>query len=198
MTKSINPAQIFLKDYLELKVLEKDTDKWTIDKLKSNPPRYFRLKRILSCMSALGIKFDNWIDFEKGYFHNNQKIKLEAEKILKFMSQLLRDKTCQFSISSDKFEIDNAYYFYMALTLRRTIYQFNTLRDTVISTSENYILPLLVIDDMLKDLKTYTKTFDRLLIDFLNPRKITIAKKEMIEKFEFPNIDLDEIDLDWI
>jgi hypothetical protein len=51
---------------------------------------------------------------------------------------------------------------------------------------------------MLKDLKTYTKTFDQLLIDFLNPRKITFAKKEMIEKFEFPNIDLDEIDLDWI
>ena len=198
MLKFINPAQIFLEDYLELRVLEKYTEEWNIDKLENNPPRYFRLKRILSCLKAMGIKYNSWKDFEKGYFYSDQNVKFEAEKISDMMNQLIKDKNIKFPFSGDYYELDYAYYFYMALSIRRSIYQFNTLQNNVLTVSDNYTLPLLVIDEILMDLTKYTSTLDELIINLLNPMKVSFSKNEMIEKFEFPDINLEEVDLDWI
>jgi hypothetical protein len=82
--------------------------------------------------------------------------------------------------------------------MRRNIYQFNALQNTVLTASENYVVPLLVTDAILDDLNKYSKTLDELLIQILNPKNVSFSFKEMIEKFDFPDIDLEKIDLDWI
>lgn len=192
----INPAKLLIDDYLELKELIKNIENWKEEKIKDNPPRYFRLLRLNACLKALGIKFESWKEFEKGYFKADDSSKIDRIKLFNLMSSLTKNGISQFSILAD--EMDYNYYMYMALSLRRNIYQFNALQNTVLTASENYVVPLLVTDAILDDLNKYSKTLDELLIQILNPKNVSFSFKEMIEKFDFPDIDLEKIDLDWI
>ena len=192
----INPAKLLIDDYLELKELIKNIENWKEEKIKDNPPRYFRLLRLNACLKALGIQFESWKEFEKGYFKADDSSKIDRIKLFNLMSSLTKNGISQFSILAD--EMDYNYYMYMALSMRRNIYQFNALQNTVLTASENYVVPLLVTDAILDDLNKYSKTLDELLIQILNPKNVSFSFKEMIEKFDFPDIDLEKIDLDWI
>jgi hypothetical protein len=194
----INPAKLIIDDYLELKALVENSENWKEEKLKDNPPRYFRLLRLNACLKALGIKFESWKEFEKGYFKADHSSKIDRVRLFKLMSSLTKNGTSQFTILADEMEIDSNYYMYMALAMRRNIYQFNALQNTVLTASENYVVPLLVTDAILDDLNKYSKTLDELLIQTLNPMNVSFSIREMIEKFDFPEVDLEKIDLDWI
>jgi hypothetical protein len=196
--KKLNPARLFLYDYLELNVLEKDLQDWNHQNFEKNPPRNLRLIRMNACLAALNIKITNWNDFQKGNYDYLSNQVTNQMRVVKLMRDLLKNKSEKFDFKIDEDGFDKSYFFYMALSMRKFIYQFEGLHKTVLAASGNYILPLFIINNILHDLDYYSKQLDKIIFNLLNPSNKFFERKTMIQEFGFPNVDIKKIDLDWI
>jgi hypothetical protein len=58
-----NPAELFIKDYLELNSMIAKGEKWLPDEFIENPPRYYRILRAQACLRAMGYTLVQVQDF---------------------------------------------------------------------------------------------------------------------------------------
>ena len=193
----MDPSIILISDYIELKTLVKNELPWDEQILVHNPPRYLRILRIKACLRALNLSCDNFRDFETGVPIRNVK----SDKFLK-VEELLWSG---FSIDrSDYMDEDcgaffsSSNHFQMLLSTRLNIHRFHAQRDSVLAASGHFLTPVLVIEKIEEQLRISTEILDRALSLLLNPEGYYYTLSELIDQFDFPEADLDAIDLDWI
>jgi len=178
---------------LELNSLVGSVENMTNEKLQDNPPRHYRLKIIHSLMKSLGLtcslndlfsgKFINQ-SFEKNWS------KIE-EGISKFDNSIVD--------SNNRYETYTAIHNYNSLfKYRINLEKLITHNSGVYVASNNFKYPILITKKLNKSIIKTSDILDEILGCFLNPNKINYTKKELIEKFNFPDVDLSKIDIDWI
>jgi hypothetical protein len=190
-----NPAKLFLEHYLELQGLMHPSEIWEEHKLESNPPRYYRLCRINACMKALGLEVNNWANLKETFLKLSltPEAKEQLEEVLAHQFEL--DYT---SYITDKDTINSGYMLNMLLNIRAAIFQLLVIQDTVLAASDHYITPLLIISRLNKKLESDNAALDEAITLLLNPNNIQLTIEELADCFGYPDVDLDEIDLDWL
>ena len=193
----INPAKTLIRDFIELNTLSRDYKAWTHEKLNLNPPRYYRLLRMEACLRALGISFKSWDHFSKGVLIYDAKHENLQKRIFEKVKENVQEKYKEIFETMSYLEFDCEYYFFMFLSMRKSFFEFNTLQSCVLSTSDSYCMPLILLDDIIVGFEDYIHHLEILLAYFLNPEMTEIPLDLMVSEFGFPNVDLEKIDWEW-
>lgn len=182
--------------FTELYTYERNVHRWSFENFKENPPRYNRLKMITAIMKALELEC-SYEDFSVGEFI----AEIHFEKWLDF----LKDASAKFPTTEPfnklDFEVDfhdlnTIFYAFMNYRLQaQSLLSCNS--GILASTYEfNKFTALMKLPN--KQLKKNLKPIDFILVFLINPKNISYSKQELIDKFDYPDVDLKEIDLDWI
>ncbi len=195
MAEQIDPTSILIDAYLSLKMLISGPIPTDAAVLEDNPPRYYRLLRFNSALTALAYNCNSFEAFENGAFI------LEDRQLFDKVEELLV-QAFQLPISDYVDAHNTTYYscashFQMLLEARLTLHQLSAQRETVMASSGHFQTPVRIIEKLEAKLTTEVGVLQQALCILLNPAGKRFTMEEMITQFGFPTVDLDEIDLDW-
>lgn len=191
----INPAQVLLEDYLELKSLVPNIENWKEDLLLSNPPRYYRLLRIKACMFSLTIEAEDFRQFASGRWFRNA-----SPEIIDTIEQVLKETYCldyQKYLDEDKV-FSGRYMFSMLLQLREALYKLTSIRSSILAASGHFLTPIFMIEHLQQKTLSEQLALDEAIQLMLNPNEIRFNYNQMITSFGFPDVNIQDIDLEWI
>lgn len=190
-----NPAKLFLKHYLELQGMMHPSAIWEEKHLESNPPRFYRLCRINACMKALGLEINNWANLREAFL----KLVLTTEAKQQLEDVLAKQFELDYaSYITDKDTISSGYMLNMLLNIRAATFQLVVINETVLAASDHYITPLLIISKLNKKLKFDNTALDEAIALLLNPNNIQLTIEELADCYAYPDVNLEDIDLDWL
>lgn len=195
MSLLLNPASLFLARYLELRSLLPGTLKWNAEKLMDNPPRYYRVLSAQACLKALGYE-----DVELPKFIYDRKINPISDELQKRIESLLQ---AQFNLNyedyiSERDTFDANHFFRSFLSIRSTLYGLDSIQNSVLVASGHYLTPYMTITALKEKLDPDIQVIDSVILLLLNPEGRMFTRQELIDCFDFPDVDIDEIDADWI
>ncbi|WP_345226368.1 hypothetical protein [Hymenobacter koreensis] len=198
----IYSALDFIDMFLELKAMEPNHNNWSAENLKSNPPRYYRFKQLESLYRALGITYAVQ-DFEKGDFVNLRYSEhytiLHSDLLQVFENQKLYNEEIEAELKS--ISLRDVQRIFLGLwkfvQAVNEVEHFNSgvleagsiaLRYTIYNT-RGYLSKHNM--DRIRHIKL-------MLASIIDPEDKKITKQELVIKYTFPNVQLSEIDFDWI
>lgn len=192
---NINPAQVLLEDYLELKSLVPNIENWKEDLLLSNPPRYYRLLRIKACMLSLTIEAEDFRQFASGRWFRNA-----SPELIDTIEQVLKETYCldyQKYLDEDKV-FSGRYMFSMLLQLREALYKLTSIRSGILAASGHFLTPIFMIEHLQQKTLSEQLALDEAIQLMLNPNEIRFNYNQMTKSFGFPDVNIQDIDLEWI
>ena len=184
-----------LQRFLELYTLSDDITKWSVANFKNNPPRLHRLQRIDSLMQALEIN---------GSYQELQYGEFLYEEGRQDLAELVKRVQENYGTAFDdiKIEEETDYYsqfmFEMLLRYRIKLHQLVNVKSSVLEAFGMNFIPLKIMSDIDTKLIKEAEGIDNILYYLLNPEGIRYTTAELKTKFHYPEVDLDEIDLEWI
>ena len=191
----INPAKVLLEDYLELKSLVPNIENWKEDLLLSNPPRYYRLLRIKACMLSLNIEAEDFRQFASGRWFRNAR-----PELIENIEQVLKEPFCldyEKYLEEDKV-FSGRYMFSMLLQLREALYKFPSIRSGILAASGHFLTPIFMIEHLQKKTLSEQLALDEAIQLMLNPNEIRFNENQLIKSFGFPDVNIQNIDLEWV
>ena len=186
---------ILLTSLLELYALSNDTTKWSIANFAKNPPRLYRLQKIDSLMAALKIN-SSYQEFEYGEFLFEER----RQNLAGFKNRIEENYPSIFETVFLNNEEDSDFQFVFEMLLRYRIKLQNLInvKTCVLEVSGINTIPLTIISKMDAKLENDIAGIDNILYYLLNPTGINYSKEDLIKKFNYPDVDLAQIDKDWI
>jgi hypothetical protein len=190
-----NPAKILVQDYLELNSMTLGLSEWTEEHFRDNPPRLLRLQRIRACLSCLEIEVADFYEFEDGDW-----VKPVSEDLLETILLVLKTP---FELDYEQYirpedRYSERYHFGKFLSIRVALYKLSSIRKSVLAASGHFLTPVLALRHLEKKVEAECLALDEVLQLLLNPEELRVELKTMVTDFGFPDVDMDEVDLDWI
>lgn len=191
----------FLKMFQEFKAMVPDTAEWQLNRLKWNEPRYYRLKQLQSLMLAFNLGTDLLSDVQnRGFLKHRSAEDLAPiiNDLQKYIDQSPREQKRQSSAPADprpeEFVMLIQSFFRFSEEMRRLI-GFNS--DWIETGSVTSRYSIYKTTEVLKsiDLKGLEE-IEALLFKILNPQERIFSKSELVEQYNFPDVDLETIDSD--
>ena len=185
-------------EFIAMTPEEKD---WDIKKLQSNKPRQVRLQQIEALLFAFGLHEDN---VEKGIFASKPSVGKALYSLLygDFINTLKEHQIEQIDdyvpyfdrkISGGELQF---IYQYM-IKYRKQVYtmlRFNSGWLEAGGKMAQYAIRL--TSTITDNLNGKTEELDKLLDLIINPNQVSFTEQELIERFQYPDVDLIDIDLD--
>lgn len=207
ITPKVYTAKDFLEIYLDFIDYIPNESDWNEEAVSSNPPRLYRLKRLKSLMKAFEIGEDLSKDFENGSFlrkRDNTEYTLLHKDIEKHVAnypsgrQKERHKE-QLSREKIKSGLSLSFTFPKFLEVIRRADNLLKINSGVLEAST------LMGYYTVKKVWEVANTIDRekleeikeLLCSMIDPKQKTFLQKTLIEKYDFPDVDLEAIDMEW-
>jgi len=184
-----------LNRFLELISLSNEIEKWTVANFAKNPPRMYRLLAIDAIMKALNFNC-SYQEFRYGEFLGESSSFNKTEFLIKLKENF--PTIFQISEISDAEPIDFQFIFEVLFSYRIQLQNLFSVRHSVIEYSNSNSYPIAILDTINYKLQEDINGIDNLLICLINPKGINFSNAELIEKFNYPVGELNEIDNDWI
>ena len=190
----------FWQVFFELKTLTEDTfcdpHLW-----EDNPPRYLRYRMLDSICKSLEIDL---IAVQKNQFST----KLTTSQLSAFLHELSQNLTNKEfaeklnSIIKNSHQIEYGMYDLMGVytklvEIRSNIFSIQTHFSGVYFASGINQLPILLNDKIIQKIEEELNLVDQLLMLFLNPTNTKLDVAALIRDFSFPDVDIDEVDIDF-
>jgi hypothetical protein len=184
-----------LSRFLELYTLSDNVVKWSITNFAENPPRLYRLQAIDALMKAMQISC-SYQEFQYGAFLMEPQHMEQSEFIIKIKENY--PPIFQTTNTDEKDQIDFQFMFDVLFSYRMQLQKLTSVKDSVLEFSEYNRYPILIIYEINNKLRSDIEAIDNILAYLINPKEIHFSKQELIEKYNYPVGDLDEIDSDWM
>jgi len=186
----ITPNKLLLM-FLELKSLAPDFNCWTEEKLSDNPPRFYRLRQLTALFKAYGIPFDPNL-FMLGEFidPDNQRYHTILMKLSKGRSRGKKSRKPE-----DTWALSKCF---------ETLLDYRMRLDEVLSFSSGVLTAPPSISHVLKTIGKLNQVINKnitpiedILAEFISPEGLTFTIEQMVRDYEYPDVDLFDIDMDW-
>lgn len=183
-----------LTSFLELYTLSDNVTSWSIANFAKNPPRLFRLQKIDSLMKALNINgtYEQFLYGEFLYEEGRQNCTEFKKRVEENYSSIFGAITME-----EEEDSDFQFVFEVLFRYRIKLNQLINVKSTVIEASGINRIPIIIMLDIESKLQNDIAGIDRILCYLINPKRIAYTKEELKTKYNYPDVDLDEIDLDW-
>lgn len=195
-----------LEKVFEFIAMTPDDKDWDVAKLKTNRPRQVRLQQIEALLVAFGL----YERKSKGFFGSTSSIKTAIQSLLSgdfisnlndatisviddYVSKQLNDPFFDRKISGGEVRFIYQYL----IRYRKQVYTLQTFNSGWLEASgklTQYSIGL--TNAITANLEGKTTELDSLLDLIINPNGSSFSELELIEKYDYPGVDLLDIDID--
>lgn len=190
------------KLFFELKALSPNISLWNNEFFKDNPPRLFRYKMIISILNFLELDIDSFIN---GTFLKKDDIKLNRQIIDKLnnkhasiVSDFFNSSTFKDELDKSTFEQSIDYLFCRLFEYKELLYMVENFNSGALVVAPYYSLSFLLTNEISKQINQKSIIIDEILLLLLLQGKSKINIKELIRQYDYPQVDLTEVDLEYI
>lgn len=191
-------ARDLLYGFLDLQRMASKLEEWTEDKLRENPPRFIRLRRLKALFRAFDIPW-NPVAFRTGEFLRRTGDLLEPidarympllQQIQAEMPDVVRD------IST--FRRNQIFVmFRILLRYRESLEALLSFSRGVMASSGLHLYAHKKAEEINEVIRPHVSGIDDLLAAIIDPDRRTFPLSHLIQEFGYPEEDLGAIDLDW-
>lgn len=198
----------FLDIYLEFVDLVPNQSDWNEEAISSNPPRLYRLQQLKSLMQVFDIGEDLLKDFKEGEFLN-KKDSLDFSLLYQDVEIYIKDNHSEEGKEYLRKELNRDKNTKSAFLKTLPFKKFLEILERV-----NYILQInsgVLAAGRLLALYSITRASElansidkekvnnlkTIVCSMIDPEQKSFSRKILIEKYNFPNVDLEEIDMEW-
>lgn len=192
MNKEAYTAKDALDLYLEFESMQPDESTWTDDGLRDNPPRFYRLKVLKSLFKAFDL--GDLKKFAEGNFVLKRRIE-DYDSLIKRMKSELKSVT-KFQKNEEITLNEITFLFKRLLEYRRCWNDVTNLSSGLMACSARYRYAFYKIDQVNSKIRDSISPIDDLLSYIMSPTAKDISKKELVERFHYPDLDLLDIDIE--
>ncbi len=190
----ISLAEELIQLYFELMLRHPKVDEWSDNLFKERLPSLYRFQKISSILKSYDCSI---LSFIQGDF-----IQIESDKIDSKIHQLLKaefPKIHSERIGSEQLNVSEmVFIFNRLLNYRTEISNLVDINSDVFAASDNYKLPIQLVNSVNKKIAKKAKIIDRILILFLEPKLANIDRQILKSKFNYPDVNLMEIDIEFM
>jgi hypothetical protein len=182
--------------FLELYVLNNKPETWSLEKFADHQPSSYRLQMINSLMKALEINC-TYVEFIKGRFISEVQLNKWSKfkkSIQKYLSLKEEDNAPKFPTQVN--DIKSIFLGLMDYRLNAQIVL--STNDGIYATSGDFEVFVNVMNNCSRKLYRELKKIDIVLLFCINPNSLSCTKKELINNFGFPKVNITAIDIDWM
>jgi hypothetical protein len=187
-------AKDVLDLYLEFEGMQPGQDTWTEDKLADDPPRFYRLKMLLSLFRAF--ELGDIREFAEGTFVLKRKIE-DYGALIKQMKSELRTIT-KFRKGEQLTLNEIVFLFKRLLEYRRRWDDVTGFSSGLYACSAKYRYAFYKIDQVNSEIRDKISPINDILNFIMSPSGKFMSKEELVKHFDYPDVDLSDIDDEWI
>jgi hypothetical protein len=209
-TKRYNGIDL-LDKILEFVAMTPDENEWNYKSLSTNKPRKIRLQQVHSLLKAFSlIRNKNLFEKTTNYFNPDLKVEIksiingdfiknreleEFKELTDFAKQFLQKNNFSGERPISFHELGFIYPKMIDYKIKlREIIDFNS--GWLEASSTFSIFHIMLTNSISSNLKDKFNDLDHTLELFINPKKLLFTEQELIEQFNFPTEDLNQIDMD--
>lgn len=193
-------AKDVLKLFLELTELSPNIDEWDEKHFSDNPPRFYRFRqlKILFDVYSLG----SFKDFINGDFIENRPLEQFKQLIIR-VNQLEKEYLPEESLGNytEKNNLDHfmlEYMFKYLMSYRLTLNKALNFNGGVLEFSGLFRFAIFQIGHLNEVIHKEVISIDEILSFIISPGGESFSVDELVSKYGFPNVDIKEIDNEWI
>jgi hypothetical protein len=187
--------KLLLLRFLELYSLDNKVETWSLKKFADNPPRLYRLQMIDSLMAALEIKC-SYIEFMYGEFLYEDK--RTDWQIFRKIVQDNYQTGFDFVQEEDSGSANFQFIFELLFKFQIRYYQLINTKSMIIEASGVSRIPVNIVNEIEIKIANEFLGNAKILYYILNPNGIFISEDDLKKNYHFPDVDLLQIDRDWI
>ncbi len=192
MNKEAYTAKDALDLYLVFESMQQDESTWTDDGLRDNPPRFYRLKILKSLFKAFDL--GDLKKFAEGNFVLQRRIE-DYDSLIKRIQSELKSIT-KFRKGEEITLNDIAFLFKRLLEYIRRWDDVTNFSSGLMACSARYRYAFYKIDQVNSQIRDSISPIDDFLFYIMSPERKDITKKELVERFHYPDVDLLDIDVE--
>jgi hypothetical protein len=187
-------AKDVLDLYLEFEGMQSDQDTWAEGSLQDNPPRLYRLKALGSLFRAF--ELGDIKEFAVGTFVLKRKIEDYSALIKQIKSELRTITKLRKGEQLTLKEI--AFLFKRLLEYRRRWDDVTGFSSGLYACSAKYRYAFYKIDQVNSEIHDKISPINDILTFIMAPVGKAISKEELVKHFDYPDVDLSDIDDEWL
>jgi len=187
-------AKDVLDLYLEFEGMQYDQDTWAEGNLQDNPPRFYRLKALGSLFRAFGL--GDIREFAEGTFVLKRKIE-DYSTLIKQMKSELKSVT-KFRKGEEITLHEIAFLFRRLMDYRRRWDRVINFSSGLLECSAKYRYAFYKINQVNSEIQDEILPVNDILCFITSPVEKAISKEELVKHFDYPDVDLSDIDDEWI
>lgn len=205
MNDSYKHTALHLLDkVIEFTHMTSDPAEWSYEEQQGNPPRFVRLKQIHSLMDAFIPELMPSKDIRRsienffvGNFLTSRPVneyvnltgKIDQAIVNSRFSGTSKEKLDVFDLRSNYCNLMDYY-----LKMKALVNHNNGLMEV----SYPFMFSYIITDSISEMLKSKVETISSLLVEFIDPKNHVYTEEELITRFNYPAVDLMEMDLEWV
>ncbi|HET6558256.1 MAG TPA: hypothetical protein VFG54_13135 [Prolixibacteraceae bacterium] len=193
-----------LEKVIEFTHMTSDPVEWSYEEQKGNPPRFIRLKQIHSLIDAFIPELMASKDIRQSienFFVGNFLITRPVMEYFDLTGKI--DKAIENSRFSgvhkkklDVFDLRSNYCNLMDYYLKmKSLINHN---NGMMEISYPYMFSYIVTDSVSEALKSKGETISNLLVEFIDPKNQMYTEEELVSLYNYPVLDLLEMDQEWM
>ncbi len=198
-------TKTFLEVYLQFIDLVPNQSDWNEEAISSNPPRLYRFQQLKSLMTAFEIGEDLLTDFKEGGFlsrRENLDLSLLFEDMQKYVQSNISNEEQEESIlilkNDAKSSIKIRFLFKHFLKIIEETNKFININSGIISSMPIGIYFTSKTNALIHSIdKTKFEELKMIVCSMIDSEHKIFSRKILIEKYNFPDVDLEAIDIEW-
>jgi len=180
-----------LRIFLELLSLSENIDEWSEENFEDNEPRLLRFQQLMALLKAFNIPTDIH-SFVNGSFING--LDKRYDKIREYMMRNNHTKYTVGNILGDDIDLAFAYMLEYRIKLNKAL----THNQQILLASHSMRYAYFQVSFMDRAIKENLEEYDKFLAWIISPENENIPMEKMVESFGYPDVDMSEIDFEYI
>lgn len=205
-----------LDEIFEFTEMTPNSIEWNLKSLKANPPRQIRLRRIESLLTAfcsIDIN-ESLLSKAKSIFFDHHKITIasflqgdfikarsidEYSEVIKFIKDFVKTKVGDVDRKREIRIEELVFIFPFLINFKKQIRSLLTFNSGWLEAGSDVALFSIYLTDSISEkLAGNYSELDYFIELFINPKRLIFTKEEMIDKYNFPKEDLNDVDSDFM
>lgn len=184
-----------LRQFVELRDYSPDLESWSDESFAANPPRLYRLGRLRALFAAYQIDWDP-AGFAKGAFIESADERYAD--VARQMEVLLVTVALEPGSLSASGATQRQLCFEMLLRYRERVEKVLVFPDRILAASGWFALASHQMQELNRVIDEHLLLVEEILAALLSPEGRRFELLEMVRDYGYPDVDLEEIDIDWI
>lgn len=176
--------------FLNLKSLTPNLNEWNFDSLQQNTPRMFRFLQLKALSKAFKI------DFQPKSFIDGTFIEERNEDYTKIIEDITNNTNHSEEIRGKIEKDDLVSTFRILFNYKQKFTTIQTFSSGVYAASGGSLYSYNIVEKSNDSMKNAISEIDSILSNLISPNNDKFTISELVKNYNYPNVDLNDIDID--